>query len=285
MNSPKRLSSRRGSRAFTLIELLVVIAIIAILAAILFPVFAQAKAAAKQSVCVSNLKQLGTAGMLYMNDNDDVYTPAAISNDILYSWGSSTAVNGPTRISYGWDYAIQPYVKTGDALNQKQKLGLGFCPSDPFQRTTFDTSAAAGARSYSMDGQVLFSWSPADPPGTPGTQPWRGPAGLPQSLTEDVAGTILIAERWDKSNITGAFDWADITNPVSQYGPDNVAGVTKARGQHNNGWNYAFADGHTKYTKPDATWIGKGNTTGKRADNSTCAQNNACGMWTIDPND
>jgi prepilin-type N-terminal cleavage/methylation domain-containing protein/prepilin-type processing-associated H-X9-DG protein len=58
-------------RAFTLIELLVVIAIIAILAAILFPVFAQAKAAAKKTACLSNVKQMGTSTYLYASDNDD----------------------------------------------------------------------------------------------------------------------------------------------------------------------------------------------------------------------
>jgi prepilin-type N-terminal cleavage/methylation domain-containing protein len=61
----------KTKNAFTLIELLVVIAIIAILAAILFPVFAQAKAAAKKAVTLSNLKQLGTAAYLYANDYDD----------------------------------------------------------------------------------------------------------------------------------------------------------------------------------------------------------------------
>ena len=60
-------------RAFTLIELLVVIAIVAILAAILFPVFAQAKASAKKTACLSNLKQLGVAFTLYEADADDTF--------------------------------------------------------------------------------------------------------------------------------------------------------------------------------------------------------------------
>jgi prepilin-type N-terminal cleavage/methylation domain-containing protein/prepilin-type processing-associated H-X9-DG protein len=69
-------------RAFTLIELLVVIAIIAILAAILFPVFAQAKDSAKQIACLSNMKQLGTALILYMGDFDDTWCPGIMASDI-----------------------------------------------------------------------------------------------------------------------------------------------------------------------------------------------------------
>lgn len=82
------------NRAFTLIELLVVIAIIAILAAILFPVFAQAKASAKKASSISNLKQMGTATLMYMGDYDDVYpiyqTPVSASYG--WSWGSYWAV-------------------------------------------------------------------------------------------------------------------------------------------------------------------------------------------------
>jgi prepilin-type N-terminal cleavage/methylation domain-containing protein len=85
-------------KAFTLIELLVVIAIIAILAAILFPVFAQAKAAAKKTAALSNSKNIGTASMLYSSDNDDLFPS-------VYDGGDSTNRGGdPIAVMY-------PYIK------------------------------------------------------------------------------------------------------------------------------------------------------------------------------
>jgi len=83
--------------AFTLIELLVVIAIVAILAAILFPVFAQAKLAAKKSADISNLKQIGTGVTIYLSDHDDRYPPLFTQDSsvpIVPLW-SSSAVTGP----------------------------------------------------------------------------------------------------------------------------------------------------------------------------------------------
>ena len=95
--------------AFTLIELLVVIAIIAILAAILFPVFAQAKSAAKNIKVVSNIKQVGTAQQLYLGDYDDMYQQAGTMNGNGASWAT-----GACQADVGcpsWDTLLMPYMK------------------------------------------------------------------------------------------------------------------------------------------------------------------------------
>ncbi len=104
-------------RAFTLIELLVVIAIIAILAAILFPVFARAKEAAKKTVCLAQVKQIGMAWVLYGGDYDDTLMRASIEGaDRWYYWWGSW--DGATlRPAEGLLY---PYIKAG---------GLDACPS------------------------------------------------------------------------------------------------------------------------------------------------------------
>jgi prepilin-type N-terminal cleavage/methylation domain-containing protein len=92
-------------RAFTLIELLVVIAIIAILAAILFPVFAQAKMQAKKTACLSDNKQLALAMLMYTNDSDDTFPQGESGDD----YGVNKLV---THIT--WSTSIYPYVKNGD---------------------------------------------------------------------------------------------------------------------------------------------------------------------------
>lgn len=113
------LPSKRS--AFTLIELLVVIAIIAILAAILFPVFAQARESARKTSCLSNTKQLGLGTMMYVQDYDEMYpcnswdTPPVGTTD--------TDVHDPNvPIAINWMFKLMPYMKNRQILT---------CPSDP----------------------------------------------------------------------------------------------------------------------------------------------------------
>src|SRR5437763_9997687 len=104
----------RTRTAFTLIELLVVIAIIAILAAILFPVFAQARDRARASACISNERQIGTALMMYVQDYDEILP------------SPDHATDGPSSLSDPkWMDRIYPFVKNEQLYN---------CPSDGFGR-------------------------------------------------------------------------------------------------------------------------------------------------------
>lgn len=105
----------RRSKGFTLIELLVVIAIIAILAAILFPVFAQARDKGRQATCNSNIRQITMAFMMYINDYDETFM----------IWNSAISVPG-TYWPY-WNYAVDPYIK--GQMNALERKGIWICPS------------------------------------------------------------------------------------------------------------------------------------------------------------
>ncbi|RYG35674.1 DUF1559 domain-containing protein [bacterium] len=102
MNSTR--NAPKSTSAFTLIELLVVIAIIAILAAILFPVFAQAKAAAKKTTCATNMKQLGLAWTMYANDYDDVIVPAWFGG----ATNTTDGFSGPWAVQFNRGYIKSP---------------------------------------------------------------------------------------------------------------------------------------------------------------------------------
>ncbi len=113
---------RKPRSGFTLIELLVVIAIIAILAAILFPVFAQAREKARQTSCLSNLKQLGTAVMMYTQDYDETY-PTQFQNPYATCPGGSSAYALEDNCREAtWMGGIFPYVKSRQVY---------VCPSAP----------------------------------------------------------------------------------------------------------------------------------------------------------
>jgi prepilin-type N-terminal cleavage/methylation domain-containing protein/prepilin-type processing-associated H-X9-DG protein len=128
----RRSNTRRS--AFTLIELLVVIAIIAILAAILFPVFAQAREKARQASCLSNLKQIGTATMMYVQDYDERF-PFNDNQNTENALPDGRRYRGMNQ----WPLQLFPYVKNGgvwvcpsDATSGRNGLGNGWNTANPY---------------------------------------------------------------------------------------------------------------------------------------------------------
>ncbi|MCS7254156.1 MAG: DUF1559 domain-containing protein [Armatimonadota bacterium] len=133
-NKRASISNRRSVIGFTLIELLVVIAIIAILAAILFPVFARAREKARRSTCLNNLKQIGNALMMYVQDYDETWVVAFAEADPSYFNSAClhnrdvyvSVVGGPAHNDPPGDctkflpWLLQPYIKS---------FGLFICPS------------------------------------------------------------------------------------------------------------------------------------------------------------
>jgi len=113
----KRTNVSTSRSAFTLIELLVVIAIIAILAAILFPVFAQAREKARATACLSNMKQIGTGLAMYTQDSDETYPAMFAMTPVINRAGVATTTMRENPI----DRQLYPYIKN----NQVWK-----CPSD-----------------------------------------------------------------------------------------------------------------------------------------------------------
>ena len=117
---------RTPRTGFTLIELLVVIAIIAILAAILFPVFAQARSKARQASCVSDLKQVGLGIMQYAQDYDETLVNHYYKDAASAYAGGVSRPPGTTATNYKWMDAIQPYVKNNAIFNCPEQGSGGY---------------------------------------------------------------------------------------------------------------------------------------------------------------
>lgn len=195
-------STRIRHSGFTLIELLVVIAIIAILAAILFPVFAQTREKARQTSCLSNIRQLGAAMMMYVSDCDERF----VSTDDDRHWYT----------------LMYPYVGNDQVFQ---------CPSL--------NDAGNPYTDYSINGVLAH--------------------GIAQSELTKPAGMIMLGERARDMSWDGYHPW-----PRDGVSWNNLSAYIAADGhnwfllhlaeeRHNQGCNYAFADGHGKWLKWNQT--------------------------------
>jgi prepilin-type N-terminal cleavage/methylation domain-containing protein/prepilin-type processing-associated H-X9-DG protein len=137
----------KDSSGFTLIELLVVIAIIAILAAILFPVFAQAREKARQASCMSNMKQIGLASNMYLQDYDEKFP----SHDWPKGMGLHAMPDGRTYKGHvGWPLLFYPYIKNGAVFT---------CPSDDNPREFWADNGKANPYTNEWGKPIPLSYS------------------------------------------------------------------------------------------------------------------------------
>jgi prepilin-type N-terminal cleavage/methylation domain-containing protein len=207
----------RTQRGFTLIELLVVIAIIAILAAILFPVFAQAREKARATSCMNNMKQLGLGFKMYMDNYDDTY-PLSGCVGVKNSWVWVPASNS-IDVTQG---SIYPFIKTPNAY---------YCPSDADE--TGQTSAHSKTfLSYSMNQNFMNANGVAD----------AGP--VTESDVQEPSETILLLEESNKSVGGGGL------NDGCYYPANNNDYVAR---RHNQGGMFVLGDTHAKFYRAEDT--------------------------------
>lgn len=260
---------KHTQKAFTLIELLVVIAIIAILAAILFPVFAQAKEAAKKTADLSQMKQLGTAEHLYINDNDDTYQYYTMPSTNFYElnqWSSNRVIG--------------PYMKNTDILRSPVD---NFASMGTFTGLGADRVKVLAKLSY-MSNTVCPTYSAGslfptvpDPRGIfiPGPFWYTKDAPTIASQVSSPSTVIMFAngfrehyiyytecDQWNNQEIDwcpsswslgiGAFpiDIVNMASPVTSTTPTRMAAWRKGWRKFSGGNNFVFTDSSAKHMRP-----------------------------------
>lgn len=231
--------NNRRQMGFTLIELLVVIAIIAILAAILFPVFAQAKQAAKQTQTIAHLKQINLGQIMYSADYDDMVMPK-----LRLGHGPEQGGGDPTQ-AMSWDKIVQPYVKNYPMLGSPVDTRAKFNTPNGSIRVGFGV-----ASNYFRAVQISTVW------GWGNQDLWKG--SISQTFAPDPANTITFGEKRQANN-TAANPWTSrdwwvgtvmynsrrddlpLSDPRAPFGE---VGYRFAQGAV-----WAYADGHVKSQK------------------------------------
>jgi prepilin-type N-terminal cleavage/methylation domain-containing protein/prepilin-type processing-associated H-X9-DG protein len=218
----------RHPSGFTLIELLVVIAIIAILAAILFPVFAQAREKARSSACLSNAKQLALGTMMYVQDHDELFPQS------VYSMDTPILIPGTNARVFTVYDAVMPYMKN---------IEIFVCPSN---RPGIDfaallaplglrTSGLFRYASYGMNFAVFQD--PSLPPGLFDEDPVLSLA----AIQEPVNTTLFFDSKYTPYGGTPAYP--ECAAPTEGFGWTNMSGDAR----HSDGFNVNFVDCHSKY--------------------------------------
>ncbi|MBC7806420.1 MAG: prepilin-type N-terminal cleavage/methylation domain-containing protein [Akkermansiaceae bacterium] len=216
---------RLTKSAFTLIELLVVIAIIAILAAILFPVFAQARNKARQTSCLSNERQISLGFLQYFQDYDEMFP--------------NVKGNSPWTTS-----GVEPYMKSKRLLR---------CPDDNSIGWDLVAPAVPRVTSYSLNGYLA-----------PGNSNLTHGGNFPELASiQNPANLIFLAESAETrpdgvTPFTGTYFHAHVWNPPASTGhwlvarnlPDDI--ITD---RHAGGFNVAYLDGHCKWAKWSQVWF------------------------------
>lgn len=248
--------------AFTLIELLVVIAIIAILAAILFPVFAQAKLSAKKAVSISNIQQIGLGVKMYEGDNDDMFP--------IHDYTDQNPNNGTPEMA--WGQACQPYIKNWQLFRDPGGMldPLGIWNNGPYGWWyNWQRWPEYGMNTEYLNPESCANWG-SNPAYTDGY-------GDPISTTsvDQVASTVFSTTVKVVGSSAGAYESMDsgspgaVTDPnpnictwsnagwgIGSYGdsaglyPGNPTYTGTFSTHYMNGGNVNFVDGHTKFMMP-----------------------------------